>query len=289
MSCTFWEEFELKTKLALTATLVFVPVCALLRILQYILVVDKNGYYESPAALAAFLIYGLYGALALAAIFGIALIFWGSRKKINPKSVLGNKLCGVLLISAAALMVADFGISAGSMIKTMIIDIPALLGLIAALFFAALGYNCISGNENSAGIRFWGLFAPIYAVAIAISEFFGTFQKAHVSQTKFEMLSLCALALFLMTLSAFVAGLEISEKRLAAVSLLFAVMTAPASIADAIALASGEITVGITPHFVISVGLQIIFAVLAVAVLVYLAKKPHEYNEEPQPFTDNTL
>ena len=256
----------MKSRHAFIFSLIFIPLCCALRILQYTLVIDKSGYFRPQGAMHTALIYALYAAFALAALYALVLLFAGKREFAGI-NIFKSNVCGVLFCAAGILMMTDAGIGAGGMIRARTVN-PALIAeAAAAIYFVILGYRIMSGSRMTRGHRALGLLVPVYLIAYAISEFFGSFEKVHVSQTKLSMLSICSLSLFLITVILMFAGTAVKARRLTAVSMLYAVIAAPCAIADIYAVAAGEMTASSPAQLIIRALTQLIFAALALTAL----------------------
>lgn len=257
----------MKAKHALMFSLIFIPLCSAARILQYIFVIDKNGYFRPENGFHTALIYILYAALALAAVFSLCMMFTGSREKAAPE-IFSGRLCGALFIGAGALMVADFGISAGIMLRTSVLNAAAILELLSAVYFAMTGYGILSKSKLSKSARIFGLFAPVYIIVYAVSEFFSSFEKVHVSQTKLSMLTICAMALLFTTIVLLFSGMNITKKRLCAVCALYAVIASPTAFADLFAAVSGKTDMQSPVKFILNILIQLIFILLSITALI---------------------
>ena len=172
------------------------------------------------------LIYILYGVMALAAVTALIIMFTGNRRRVGA-DVFKNNASGFFMLSAAVLMTVDFGVCAGKMLQTSVPDISALFELLTAIYFTVLGYKIMSGSRIGKAAAI-GLFAPVFVIVYAVTEFFGSFEKVHVSETKFNMLAICAMALFIVTVTLLFAGNAVTKKRITAVCMLYTVLASPA-------------------------------------------------------------
>lgn len=258
----------MKTKHALLFTAVSVPVCIVLRILQYIFVIDENGFYQPQDGFDTFIIYMLYIFLAAAAVFALFFMIFGSSQR-SGRQVLNSNAAGFIFILIAIIMMADFGVNTASMLKMRLPDPVVILELLTAVFYAVLGYTVLSGSKPKNGIFIFGFFAPVYVIAYTIKEFFGSFEKSHVSQVKFNMLTLCALALFVMTVVLLFCGQKVTKRRVTAISSLYAVTASSSSAADLFAAAAGKIPGGIDAGFILNALIQTLFIVIAFIALIH--------------------
>lgn len=257
----------MKTKHALLFTTVLVPVCTVLRILQYIFVIDENGFFKPQNEFQSFLVYSLYILMAAAAVFSGLFLIWGSSQKANRRIFKSNN-SGLMFIIIAIIMMADFGVNLAAMLKTQMPDPVTVLELLAAVFYAILGYTILSGSKPKKGIYALGFFAPIYIIAHAIKAFFSSFEKSHVSQVKFNMLILCCMALLVMTVVLLFCGQKVTKKRIVALSLLYAVIASSGSIADLYAAAVGKVYAVSPASFIFNALIQTVFIIISFIVLI---------------------
>ena len=201
----------MKTKHSLIFTLAAAGICVVLRIMQYFFVIDANGYFRPESTAHTILIYILYAVMALVAVTALIIMLIGSRERMGA-DVFKNNASGLLMLAAAVLMTVDFGVCAGKMLQTSVPDISALFELLTAIYFAVLGYKILSGSRIGRAAAI-GLFAPVFVIVFAVTEFFGSFEKVHVSETKFNMLAICAMALFVVTVTLLFAGNAVTKKR----------------------------------------------------------------------------
>ncbi len=255
----------MKTKHSLIFTIATAGICAVLRIMQYCFIIDQNGYFRPESTAHTMLIYILYAVMALAAVTALIIMFVGSRERVGAE-VFKNNSSGFLMLGAAVLMTVDFGICAGKMFQTSVPDIAALFELLTAIYFAVLGYKILSGSRIG-GAAVIGIFAPIFVIVFAVTEFFGSFEKVHVSETKFNMLAICAMALFVVTVTLLFAGNAVSKKRLTAVCMLYTVIASPAAVAGLAALIAGKITAESPVRFTVKALTEIVFMALAITAM----------------------
>lgn len=255
----------MKTKHSLIFTLAAAGICVVLRIMQYFFVIDANGYFRPESTAHTILIYILYGVMALAAVTALIIMFTGNRRRVGA-DVFKNSASGFFMLSAAVLMTVDFGVCAGKMLQTSVPDISALFELLTAIYFTVLGYKILSGSRIGKAAAI-GLFAPVFVIVYAVTEFFGSFEKVHVSETKFNMLAICAMALFIVTVTLLFAGNAVTKKRLTAVCMLYTVLASPAAVAGLVALTAGEITAESPVRFILKALIEIVFIALAIIAL----------------------
>lgn len=275
----------MKTKHSLIFTLAAAGICVVLRIMQYFFVIDANGYFRPESTAHTILIYILYAVMALVAVTALIIMLIGSRERMGA-DVFKNNASGLLMLAAAVLMTVDFGVCAGKMLQTSVPDISALFELLTAIYFAVLGYKILSGSRIGRAAAI-GLFAPVFVIVFAVTEFFGSFEKVHVSETKFNMLAICAMALFVVTVTLLFAGNAVTKKRLTAVCMLYTVISSPASVAGLIALITGEIAAESPVRFTLKALIEIIFIALAIIALTRIDRcVPSTNDTDTQQITD---
>lgn len=234
----------MKKKHVLTLMLVFTPLAAALRIIQYFTVIDSVGHFKPSTPAQTFLIYALYALLLLAALCALAAVLTGDKRQADMTAALGGGITGWLIIAAALMMSVQLGISIGGMMKTGTADIPSIIGIPAVIGLASLGLCLVSGKKPGGAVKVFGIFPPIYAVACGMSDFFNSFENAHVSESKFSTLAVCMLALLLITVYASVSGAAVSRRRLCAVGLLYSAVSSPCAIGGLIAILCGRLHTG---------------------------------------------
>ena len=281
------EAFDLKAKHAMIFTFIFIPLCVAVRILQYAFVIDADGYFRPASGMHTALIYILYVLMALTAVFALVIMLAGRSRRIDA-GVFKNNASGILFLTAGIVTMADFGICAGKMLRTMSLDIAAVLEVFAALYFISLGCIILSGSKTGGAARILGLFAPLYAVSLAAGTFLDSYEKVHISQTKFTLLTICMLALFVMEVALAFAGNKITEKRFAAVCVLYSVIASTSSISSLYALASGKATADMPVQLILRSVLQLIFAVLSLIALAHTGRytAPEPKVDDAPPSSD---
>ncbi len=263
----------MKTKTVFFFSVITGALGALLRVLQYVLVIDKTGYYDPQTGFEKALVYALPALLGIGTAYALCLLFAGDKNTLCPKNVLCGPAAGVLLVLAAAVMTGDAGIGIGHMLVSKTVNAVTLLELPTALFFALAGCRAfLFGKEASAFMRVLGLVPPIYAVLFAVTQFFGSFEQAHVSRSKLLTLATCALALLFITTNAVCAGAELKRKRLDAACLVCVLFCAPNAAGDVFALATGRLGADNLPQTLLFALLLALFTLFSLVLLAHPTK-----------------
>ena len=137
---------------------------------------------------------------------------------INEK----GKICAVLFLLVAVFTVIDGGIGIGEMLKTKKIDWVSLASLFTAIYFAI---SCVFlfKNTKSKIVSLFGFFPPIYICARGIELYFESFKSINKITMRVEVLTVCALAFFIMSFILAYESATVSAKRLKVSAMIFCV------------------------------------------------------------------
>ncbi|PWM40572.1 MAG: hypothetical protein DBX52_02825 [Clostridiales bacterium] len=182
-------------------------IAGILRVAQYILAIDEEGYYLKgglPRFLEGFLVGLLLVGLAWAVFCGIA------RKSVQVGfSSLGlEALYPRILFALLGLTAAAQGILCltGSVKPTsVLVGLFCLLGAIGWFLPARLG--------RATGLT--ALLPLLHLGAAVIAYFWDTYKYIHISEYALGLLGLCVLLFFALNLMKIVAGGEVPQHRLA--------------------------------------------------------------------------
>ncbi len=239
------------------------------RILQYILTIDEEGYYIG-GALSNFL-EGVLAGLLICGI-GLGILLGAMQQKTQvalPHHFAKSTPPRVLFLLIAAVFLAD-GIwrlaAAGSALDRII----GILCVGAALNWGLLG---LQGKL----VPVLSLLPILQAGALIIDYFWRTYKYIQVSEYAIGILGLCALAYFILALMKAMTGADCSECRLARSGFCLTVLSFAAFMAP---LAS-ELQIG--QIFLALEGL--LFSLLAALILIWLPEKPavHRQTAIPDP------
>ncbi len=208
----------MKKNLIYTAVIAFV--CAALRVLQHLFIIDSQGYYACENIPEIILKHSVTAGIIIAVILAIINYFLGKKEKADASCCTGGKSAAFIAVIAAGLMAVDAGIRIGGIITTKVLDWIGIFELFAAVFFGIFALELMKETSNKASAVF-GIFPPAYALARAIVMFFDSFKYANRSDIQIEMLTICTLALFLISFVAVRVKADITVGRLKAFTSLF--------------------------------------------------------------------
>ena len=193
-------------------------IALVLRGAEYLLFIDEGGYYIGAKPLA----YPLYAILILISAFAFVIML--SKTKSQAESVTaGGTTIGICCIAAAIFTAAFSGwaaLSLSSEVPVMLHRALVLSGILTAIYLAAHGVGSISGKQPFV-LRLCGFLPAVFFCIYGVCEFYQSFDRAQQSGTSYLMLSLCALALFTISLFYCSVGAPVSLKRLTATAFLF--------------------------------------------------------------------
>lgn len=217
----------MKSKHCLAIALALTPLTFVMRLVQQLFIIDKNGYFTTQEMPWALLIYGLYGIIALAAAVGIVILFAGKKELVSPSAVTATPSLGVFYILIAVLIMVHSGINL--MQKS---DAPQALsyaltvtGILSGVNFGLLGLGSLGRSYFSVS-RVFGLFPPAYVCIFAVCRFYGSFDHAAVSKNMLSTVAACALALLTVIISLAGSGADVSYRRAAATAMVYPVLAA---------------------------------------------------------------
>lgn len=261
----------MKTKHLFLITVITAPIFAVLRILQSIFIIDKNGCYTNGGLFAS----SLYLLCALAAVFALVYVLKSSRAYIDGVLFTHIPATGILFLLLSAVQLFVSGNALGITIKSGEFSILSVLCLLSALFFAIYGMTVITGKKPNVATSVLGVFPPIYVVAIGINTFFQSFEAANAGYIKFKMLTVCAMALMLFCISASLAGVKIKLRRYSALAFLFTVYASVSSVGELYMLFTSSLPI----DEVLFIAQQLILIPIALITL-YRAREKQTLNTD---------
>ncbi len=263
----------MKTKHCLIFMPVFTVLCAALRTLQHLFVIDGDGYFLANNIIELILRYSVYALFVICTVFSLIAYFCGKKEAPNAKTVFGGKLMGFLFI-IIALCGMMFG---GLLLSSPLSKVPQLLCYLISLFavcgsvmFAVVGIRILSKSEQKT-VSVFGIFAPLCAVCVGIGAFYRSFESAHKSETIIFMLTLCALALFINSLCLVHGGAAVSSRRVVASAFLYPPFAASA-------IVSAVMTKSFSVFDILQLFVFFAFIVISFVVLVRMSfiKEPEQ-------------
>lgn len=277
----------MKSKHALITSLVLVPVAALLRILQYIFIIDDKGYFSVSSLFDTVLSWSLYAVYALTAVMAVILLISGSKTDSGYTRAVNSSAFRVISFVMAALILFDCGIRTGRMASSMTpyTDWVAVLGIPTAIFFISQ----VIRVKQSVISAISGIFPAIYICSRGVVEFFASFEKSHISESKLELLTVCAIAMFTVSLCVMHVGVKVSEKRIAATALLVSAIVPATSVSRIVAIITNKYTGASDITDIVWAAIQFIFIIISILVLtrLTLVKAPEPENEEESEPSDD--
>ena len=253
-----------------------------LRVLQYLFVTDAEGFFRPHNGFHRLLIYALTALLALAAVYALAAMASKPRPLADSAGIKCNAL-GFISALLGLVMLAEAGIAIGSAFLGGAITVAGILQVPAGAYFCLLAFLALSGSKPKNGTRVLGLFPAIYVVSYAINEFFDSFRDINLSKSHINMLALCSAALFVFALCGVFADMSVGLKRLLASAMLCTLFTCLSAFPEIIMLALGRASVDAPLTFCLQTAVKLLYAALAVTVLVKAGEKT-EINQEEEQF-----
>lgn len=221
----------MKNKICLAVSFGCAGVCFVLRLLQHLFIIDGSGYFMYDKPLSGLLIPALYVVFAIALVFGAAVFLFGQKTAIDSGVIQSAGSLSVLYIVAAALIMVHSGICFVTSDKApeILVRLLAVGGLVSGIYFAILGVGTLK-NKLPSALHFFGLFPPLYICLFGVCEFYKSFEYVKKSEISILTLSVCALMAFITSVTLSTAGVPVTKKRMAAITVLypvFAMSTAP--------------------------------------------------------------
>lgn len=284
----------MKTKHILTGFAGLGALAVVLRLLQFFLITDSEGYFVNSGILS----WSVYAVIGIGAIFAAVVNIITKKEQADFNAAADTKSIGVLFIVSALLIMISNGIMlSGASFKIYLpinqAQIPnilniatALLGILGAIYFALLGISLCS-DKPSRCPSVMGIFGSLYFALLGINEFYMSFDRAGQSQTKLYMVSVCAIALFTVSLSLAYCKAEVFRGRVLATAGLTLLSTALTGIPTIISMLLGSAE--FSALYIVHALLHTVFAVIACTVLIRLGYEKPLYEGDPQPIEFSPL
>ena len=197
---------------------------AILRILQLIFVIDYNGHFAVLTGGDVALCYSVYIVMIAAVIIG--LVDYIKYRKVSAEVLSADgKFFAVFSLALAVFAMILAGLGIGDMLTTKKIDPLCILAFLSALYFAVLAFELFK-DKKSVFSDIFGIFPPVYVVVKGIFLFFESFKSINKSSMKIEMLTICAVALFMVSLVLLRQGATLSFGRFRFSASVFCVFAA---------------------------------------------------------------
>ncbi len=160
-----------------------------IRVLQYIFVIDKDGFFIQQNILSN-LLYILFGVFALLSVF----VYFSKKNQNESRAELlcAPSVACVSLAGALSLMV--YAAVLGYHNDWLFLPVLAAAVYFVLLYFYALG-------KKLAVTKFMAVGALSYPCCRAIQMFFDTFKEIKASENVIDMVAICAMILMILALT----------------------------------------------------------------------------------------
>ena len=209
--------------------LIAVPAAIVLRCLQYVRIIDTEGFFVLQGTADTVLRYSVPAVLVLTALLAIITMF--TDKEGAQFSL--TKSAGVMYIVYGLSLAVESGVRAAGK------SVMSVFAMAAAVYFCIEGIFAIKSAKRGGWLSVLSLFAPAYFVASGISLFFNTVEIANASAVRLEMLGLSAAALLYVSLGGVGSGMKIRRSRIKAIALIASVLLLCPVITRFMALSEG--------------------------------------------------
>lgn len=192
----------MKTKSCLQGATIFGGAALILRLTQYILTIDEQGYYKR-GLLADILGYGLIALLTLGTLWILICGFGGKKREVDFPALLGEStLAQICFLGLSALAILDGFRRLYPLIPTLRAN-PDYFGLIVAALCILGGIGWIlvafrSANGNCGLLN--GLLPVLHLCAVLLDYFWTTYKYIHISEYILMTLGLAAVLLFVLAI-----------------------------------------------------------------------------------------
>ena len=193
-----------------------VPVLVLTRIVQFITIIDQNGYYKTNIGNLIYLEYALPILLGACVIFLAILYFMKGKKTVTFDDLFYNSVPTKIiacLLSITLIWETVLKIIANK------IDLSLLFSILCFLYFIAFALS------NKKLIKIFAIGPISYACARLVIAFFETFKSINASENVYIMISLCCIVILFMAISKLSAGIELYCTRFVLCSLFFMIFS----------------------------------------------------------------
>ncbi len=194
----------MKIKRAMIGALGLGGLAGLLRVVQYFVAMDREGYFLlNPLSKV------LQGALVGLLLVGFGFVWLVSHGKKEPP-MNGNESKWItypvrlLFLALAAVAILDMALA---LLNKNGFSPQGSFYLVGALGWALLACGAPRGN-------LWGLLTLLHSGACVVTYFWNTYRYLHISEYSFGMLGLCVILLMNLQLVRGMAGGTLSKERL---------------------------------------------------------------------------
>lgn len=191
-----------------------IPAATSLRCLQYVRLIDTEGFYTLQSTTDTVLRYSVPAVIVLTVLFSLIIMITDKEQaQFNL-----TRSVGIVYIVYGLLLAVESGVRAAAR------DVISALAMAAAVYFCIEGIVAIKKGKRGGLISLLSMFAPAYFIGAGIKLFFDTVAKANSSAVRLEMLGLCAAALLFAALGGAGAGMNIPRSRIKALALIGALI-----------------------------------------------------------------
>ncbi len=194
-----------------------VVLLSVFRVLQYVFgFIDKNGFFvrDEGGIFQTVLTDGLYWLMVIAALVVFILFFIKNKGETTPDALNVPILKWSYALSGLSLLVHGAVLLANQ-------NWLGAVAVGAAVYFVLL---FIWKGQSMPLVSFTAIFALGYPCAKVIQLFFDTFRESKASGNIFEVLSVCAMILLMLSLTKVIMGFEESVQTVARNFLLYALI-----------------------------------------------------------------
>jgi hypothetical protein len=193
----------MKSKSCLPGACIFGALAFVIRLTQYIISIDENGFYRNDT-LSLVLNIALIATLCLGTLWCLICGF-GGKKKQPPFENLFQKddtvpfyfgLLGVLAVADGLFRLWQSGLNIRQLTDIQLGHIAALFCLLGGIIWILLSFFSVQGKS----IGLWAILPVLHLSFVILDYFWQTYKFIHVSEYILTTLGLCAALLFVLAL-----------------------------------------------------------------------------------------
>ncbi len=209
-----------------------VALFVLVRLLQYIFVIDADGFFVRETLGQQILSDLLYWLMGAAVLYGFALRINRQNRDVSlPTPFYTKGTMGWSIVVAVMLTAYAIG-------ELMVKNWIGIFALLAAVYFVLLAIRCTGKDVKI--MSFTAIFALAYPCAAAIRMFFDTFREIKASENIVDMVARCAMILMMVVLTKLFMNFEEKIGRVAWGFWLYAVFGCLSGICKLVPLFTGD-------------------------------------------------
>ena len=267
-----------------TVYAVIAAICAsALRFAQYVFIIDKEGRYVTTSLPEVILKYSVGAVLIISVIFAFIALFALGKARAGEGSLTGGVYAGSISLVIALAISLESGLRVGNMLKTRIVDWIGIAGVLAVVYFAMLSIELFSARKIKISALF-GIFPPVYVYLRGIILFFESFKTVNKSEMRIEMLTICALALFITAFVSVRVKANVRTSRACAVTSISFIMSTLFSLSGIYTFVTGTGSV----ERLLWLVQVFLFGALSLIALIRLANNVDSFEQKEQT-EENTI